>query len=127
MFHFDRTSKSSKSKFRKQTFLLLHVLYQKEYTQYHRSLFTIINFRVEVGSIFCDIFIPAYARDPPKNDISVYRSAATENLSGQRYHVMPHHKKAYETAAIAGRNGVGDDKMDHRKTQHFVRGKVEEN
>ena len=86
-----------------------------------------INFRVEVGSIFCDIFIPAYARDPPKNDISVYRSAATENLSGQRYHVMPHHKKAYETAPVAGRNEVGDDKMDHRKTQHFVRGKVEEN
>lgn len=82
---------------------------------------------MQVGSIFSDIFIPAYARDPPKNDISVYTSAATDNLSGQRYHVMAHHKKAFETAAIAGRNEVINDKMDHRKTQHFIRGKVEEN
>ena len=82
---------------------------------------------MEVKLIISDIFIPAYARDPPKNDISVYRSAVTDNLSGQRYHVMAHHKKAFETAAVAERNEVINDKMGHRKTQHFIRGKVAEN
>ena len=62
-----------------------------------------------------------YPRDPPKNDTEVYRSAAENNLAGQRYHVMSHHRKSFETdAEVKNMNS----KIDHRKTQHFIRGKV---
>ncbi|CAB3982284.1 Hypothetical predicted protein [Paramuricea clavata] len=67
----------------------------------------------------------AYPRDPPKNDIAVYRSAATDNLAGQRYNVMSHHSKAFETDAGVKNDVISENnKMDHRKTQHFTRGKI---
>lgn len=67
----------------------------------------------------------AYPRDPPKNDLAVYKSAATESLGRQRYHVMNHHRNAFETSGAA-RDEANDDssKVDHRKTQHFIQGQV---
>jgi hypothetical protein len=38
---------------------------------------------------------------------------------------MSHHRKAFETDAEAKNENYS--KMDHRKTQHFIRGKVRKN
>jgi hypothetical protein len=66
-------------------------------------------------------FTPAYPRDPPKNDTGIYKSAAQNNLAGQRHYVMSHHRKAFETdSGVKNMNNY----MDHHKTQHFIRGKV---
>jgi hypothetical protein len=38
---------------------------------------------------------------------------------------MSHHSKAFETDAGVGNDVISEsNKMDHRKTQHFTRGKV---
>lgn len=66
----------------------------------------------------------AYPKDPQKNDVIVYKEAAAKSLDGQRYNITCHHKKSFDTESHLQYETKENNKLHHRKTQHFVRGKV---
>ncbi|XP_046847080.1 uncharacterized protein LOC124440699 [Xenia sp. Carnegie-2017] len=65
-----------------------------------------------------------YPKDPQKNDVMVYEEAAAKSLDGQRYNVTCHHKKSFDTESHLQYETKENNKLHHRKTQHFVRGKM---